>query len=163
MDVDVNEVQTSIIIAFFVTLITSLIPPFVKRVWSRRRDNNVFKVSDSNGSKTCMRHRRECTSLESHLLQIVNFLCGGLLFGLLVLRLLPLTYRQFDSIYNITNNFNNTKSPVITEDNVILLHDNFEQHSDHNISKKTLPYVELIISGFFFLVYFIEQLIQVIS
>ena len=159
MDIEANEIQSSVIIVFLVTLITSLIPPLVKGLLSRRRDSNVFKVSDgTTGSKTCMRHRKECASIENHLVQIVNFMCGGLLFGLLVLRLMPLTYRQFDAIYGLSSN-TSAKSPVVTEEDVILLKDSAD-YSDAP-PKKNLPYVELMISGFFFVIYFIEQLIQV--
>jgi hypothetical protein len=146
MDLDFSG-QTSVAVVFFATLAVAVIPPFVRQLWSKRRDNNVFTVSNNNTSKTCLRHRKECLSSESLILQICNFFSGGLLFGFLVLRLMPQLYHKFNHVHYHLNNSSVDESLVI-------------EYNDYKF-KKTLPYVELMFSGFFFAVYFLEQIIQV--
>lgn len=165
LDMDSGELQTSIIVSFVVTLSTSLVPPIVKHIRSLRRDNNVFKVSDTNGAKTCLEHHRQCSSAHSILMNVINFFVGGLLFGLLVMRIMPTTYAQFGAVYKTNTTIPVATEPsVVTEDNVIILSDNTNNinHQSEPTPKKSLPYVEMMIAGFFFIVYFVDQVLQVI-
>lgn len=141
MNLDPSK-QASLLVIFFGTFSVGIIPPALRRLWAQRRDNNVFNVSESNVKKTCIRHQKHCISTESLVLQVANFFTGGILFAFLVMRLIPRGYRQFDHVIGLFNKSSH-------EDN----------DSSHYHQK--FPYVELTISGFFFIVYFLEQLLQV--
>ena len=78
---------------------------------------------------------------------------------------MPTTYAQFGVVYKTNATAVPTTQPsVVTEDNVIILRDNSDAKSDpqsDTMPKRSLPYVEMMLAGFFFVVYFVDQVLQV--